>query len=61
MNAEKIVDLFVWGGLNLSHKINNRLLRFLGVIIAFLFMVGTSPIWLFIAIYVGFMDIWRNS
>ncbi len=60
MNAEKVLILF-GDELNLAHKFHNKHLRFLGEIIAFLIMTWTFSIWSFIAVYVGFMDTWRNS
>ena len=56
----KILEAFIWGGANLSERLPTRLIRFIGVIVAFVVMFATSPIWIPLAMLVGFMDLWRD-
>ena len=55
---ETIIDWFIYGGLRLAEKLPTRVLRFLGVFVAYAAMLCASVIWIPLAILVGFLDIW---
>ncbi|HHT9146002.1 MAG TPA: hypothetical protein ACFYD4_10055 [Candidatus Wunengus sp. YC61] len=60
MTLEKIVDCFIWGGLEVAEKLPFHILRFIGVFIAYAVMLLTSPLWVPLALMVGLLDIWRD-
>ena len=60
MKLEKIVDIFIYGGLDIAERLPSRLLRFMGTLVAYVVMVVSSVIWMPLAIVVGFKDIWDD-
>lgn len=60
MELEKVVDAFVWGGLDVAQQLPSQPLRFLGIFVVYFIFIGTAPIWIPLALFVGFRDIWRD-
>jgi hypothetical protein len=60
MTLADVIDWFIWGGLDLAKKLPYRLLRFFGVIVAFIVMCCFAPIWIPLLLFSGFKEIWDD-